>query len=525
VSDFVGRATTTSYNKDGLAVTTSFGQSQASSGSSATNLSPTSSAPTITNTYDSSDEISSITASNNSGTILGFSYLRSPSGSIASQTNAGALSSSSGSSSTYSYDTLSRVTQMTNSTGSSTGTSSTYAYDASSNLTILPNGASGTYDPAGELTSSVLPSTASSPQRSTTYTYNANGERTNSAASTSGSSTPQVSTSATWNAANELTSYTSPSASMTSAIYDGQGLRTSASFSSTSGITTIEHYLYDQTRSTPSLIMDSANAYVYANSIAPFEQVNLTTGKTTYLITDATGSVRAVMSEEGKIEAIANYDAYGNPSTPGGLGPYTAFGFAGSYQDQTGLIYMINRYYDPSTGQFISVDPLVAATGQPYAYTGGDQINGMDPNGDFTCTGFLSFLPCGTFTDVQNGISGAANAANSWLNNESNTVVCQNIGFQYGPLSTPAGCGPEQQIPQPTFGIAGIRVQDMKDLDPQFLKARGIDPPRHLKRHTWEKRMCPSSRFIEIQKIADFTLDHVIETHVTRSRTINQPMW
>ena len=30
----------------------------------------------------------------------------------------------------------------------------------------------------------------------------------------------------------------------------------------------------------------------------------------------------------------------------------------------------INRYCDPATGQLLSVDPMLAATGQPYAYTG-----------------------------------------------------------------------------------------------------------------------------------------------------------
>ncbi len=30
--------------------------------------------------------------------------------------------------------------------------------------------------------------------------------------------------------------------------------------------------------------------------------------------------------------------------------------------------YPDGRYYDPSTAQFISVDPAVSQTGQPYAY-------------------------------------------------------------------------------------------------------------------------------------------------------------
>jgi RHS repeat-associated protein len=39
---------------------------------------------------------------------------------------------------------------------------------------------------------------------------------------------------------------------------------------------------------------------------------------------------------------------------------------------ETGLIYMRARYYDPITSQFLSVDPLLAQTQQPYQYTAGN---------------------------------------------------------------------------------------------------------------------------------------------------------
>jgi hypothetical protein len=40
----------------------------------------------------------------------------------------------------------------------------------------------------------------------------------------------------------------------------------------------------------------------------------------------------------------------------------------------------INRYYDPSTDQFLSVDPDVATTEQPYAFTNDDPLNAEDPS-------------------------------------------------------------------------------------------------------------------------------------------------
>lgn len=44
-------------------------------------------------------------------------------------------------------------------------------------------------------------------------------------------------------------------------------------------------------------------------------------------------------------------------------------------------VYIVDRYYDPSTDQFLSVDPDVAETGQPYAFTKDDPLNSTDPLG------------------------------------------------------------------------------------------------------------------------------------------------
>jgi hypothetical protein len=38
---------------------------------------------------------------------------------------------------------------------------------------------------------------------------------------------------------------------------------------------------------------------------------------------------------------------------------------------ETEIASLVNRYYDPATEQFLSVDPLVDETGTPYAFTNG----------------------------------------------------------------------------------------------------------------------------------------------------------
>ena len=49
-------------------------------------------------------------------------------------------------------------------------------------------------------------------------------------------------------------------------------------------------------------------------------------------------------------------------------------------KSRSGLV-AVNRYYDPITGQFMSVDPLVTKTHQAYVYTSDNPVNISDPTG------------------------------------------------------------------------------------------------------------------------------------------------
>jgi RHS repeat-associated protein len=53
----------------------------------------------------------------------------------------------------------------------------------------------------------------------------------------------------------------------------------------------------------------------------------------------------------------------------------------------------VYRYYDPQTGQFLTVDPLVDQTAAPYGYGGQDPINGYDLDGTVdTSPAFISMV-------------------------------------------------------------------------------------------------------------------------------------
>jgi RHS repeat-associated protein len=83
----------------------------------------------------------------------------------------------------------------------------------------------------------------------------------------------------------------------------------------------------------------------------------------------------------GVVRGTFTFDSYGNLTAATGSST-SSFWFSGQYRDsETGLIYLRARYYDPVTGQFISRDPAVAATRQPYGYTGDNPLNAVDPSG------------------------------------------------------------------------------------------------------------------------------------------------
>jgi hypothetical protein len=83
---------------------------------------------------------------------------------------------------------------------------------------------------------------------------------------------------------------------------------------------------------------------------------------------------------------------------------------------------LVGRYYDPQTGQLLSVDPLVDTTNQPYAYVGGDPVDIVDPLG----------LSGGLFGDVVGGFD-------HYVVQPVNRFVVDPVIRHSGTISTVAG--------------------------------------------------------------------------------------
>ena len=169
--------------------------------------------------------------------------------------------------------------------------------------------------------------------------------------------------------------------------YDGSGLRSSR----TSGSTT-QHFAWDVEGSVPLLLTDGSTSYIYDDAGVPVEQIS-TAGTALYYQHDQYGSTRLLTDSSGSVAATFSYTPYGDLTSHTGTAD-TPLRWNGQYEDtESGLYYLRARYYDPTTAQFLSRDPLEALTRAPYGYASGDPLNGMDPSG-LGC-GWTSPWDCG----------------------------------------------------------------------------------------------------------------------------------
>ena len=113
---------------------------------------------------------------------------------------------------------------------------------------------------------------------------------------------------------------------------------------------------------------------------------------THYYLFDGNGNVRMLTDSEGAVSDTYDYDAFGTATAEAGLtvNPYR---YCGEYQDETtGLYYLRARYYDSTTGRFISADSYSGTLSDPvslhkYLYANANPIMNSDPTGYFTLAG------------------------------------------------------------------------------------------------------------------------------------------
>ena len=120
-------------------------------------------------------------------------------------------------------------------------------------------------------------------------------------------------------------------------------------------------------------------------------------GDTYYYRQDSHGNVTAILDITGNEIKSYSYNPYGKKETfsinPEGNNTilyqwkaetdklHNPFGYCGEYTDnETGLIYLRNRYYDSNNGRFITEDPIKDGLNW-YVYCGNNPIMFVDPSG------------------------------------------------------------------------------------------------------------------------------------------------
>ena len=126
-------------------------------------------------------------------------------------------------------------------------------------------------------------------------------------------------------------------------------------------------------------------------------------GTVTYVYTDQRGTPIAEADATGNITQKFDYRPYGQQA----LGtPPDGVGFTGQINDpEADLVYMQARYYDPTMGRFLSVDPAALTAGNAfkfnrYDYASNNPVMNVDPDGK-DCLRTGDWVTCTPMIDGQ----------------------------------------------------------------------------------------------------------------------------
>jgi len=226
-------------------------------------------------------------------------------------------------------------------------------------------------------------------QGSTTFGYNDNGAQTRK--TVGGQNTTYA-----WDFENRLSTITFPDATSESFQYSTDGVRMSRT---TGGVKTWYAYDFRDDRGFNDVLAEySVSGSLVARFVhgpgadRPLAEIR---GGTYFYSYDALGSATRLTTTSQTTNARYRYEAFGSQrdTLEGVVNPYR---FTGRELDsQTGSYFYRARWYEPTTGRFLSKDPAGMTDGPNlYAYVLNNPVNRQDPSGKvIACVfGFFGFL-------------------------------------------------------------------------------------------------------------------------------------
>jgi RHS repeat-associated protein len=282
----------------------------------------------------------------------------------------------------YDRDKLGRVATRADQTGGELH-SYAYAYDAGGRLTgATDNGVttSYSYDANGSRTDGAAVHNGQDQLLSrgtVSYSYDASGELTAFSDSATGDHTAYQ-----YNAFGNLRAASIPDGRQIEYVVDGRQRRVGKKVNGT----LVQGFLY-QDYLAPVAELDGSNQVVSRFVYGTRGNVPdyMTKGGNTYrIISDRLGSVRVVVdTATGDVAQRLRYDAFGRVTQDTNPG-FQPFGFAGGlYDPDTKLTRFGTRDYDAQTGRWTAKDLARFSGGQTnlYAYVQNDPVNLIDPDG------------------------------------------------------------------------------------------------------------------------------------------------
>jgi RHS repeat-associated protein len=297
----------------------------------------------------------------------------------------------------FNYDYLRRLTEAwtpnTTTCGDTPATATlagpapywtTYGYDRTGNRTSLTShsttgGADTTrtsvYPAPGQAQPHALQSVTTGGTTASSYTYNPLGDTsTRTVAGGPGQTL-------TYDIEGHLATV-ADSAGATSYTYDADGNRILAKDATGTTVTLPNLEIH----ANPDGTTTSTRYYPFAGATIA---VRTSAGGLTWLAPDPHGTdTRAITPATGAI-SVRRTDPFGNPRGTQPVSWPGDHGFIGGTLDPTGLTHLGAREYDPSTGRFTTVDPVLDP-GDPqqlngYAYANNNPTTGSDPTGLLYC--------------------------------------------------------------------------------------------------------------------------------------------